>query len=116
MGIGDLPQQRARRSKGRRYFFNLMVVGESGLGKTTFLNTLFNAPLNEQTQRNLAATKTVAITPHKFELTEQGVTLHLTVVDTPGFGDELNRSQKYPFSHSALNPLLTSLIIATRNT
>jgi septin family protein len=30
-----------------------------------------------------------------YELEEEGVTLHLTVVDTPGFGDALNREEKY---------------------
>jgi len=29
------------------------------------------------------------------ELVENGVTLNLTVVDTPGFGDQLNREHKY---------------------
>ncbi|KAI9364880.1 Septin-domain-containing protein [Zopfochytrium polystomum] len=73
-----------------------MVVGESGLGKTTFMNTLFNAPLNDQkVQKNLSALKTVAITPTTYELIEDGVTLHLTVVDTPGFGDQLNRETNF---------------------
>lgn len=73
-----------------------MVAGESGLGKTTFMNTLFNAPLNEERgQRNLSANKTVGIQPHSYELVEDGVTLHLTVVDTPGFGDQLNRETNF---------------------
>ena len=29
------------------------------------------------------------------ELNEDGVTLHLTVIDTPGFGDQLNRETKF---------------------
>lgn len=33
---------------------------------------------------------TVNITPHTYELSENGITLLLTVVDTPGFGDSLN--------------------------
>ncbi|KAJ3086240.1 Septin-6 [Quaeritorhiza haematococci] len=96
LGIGDLPVQRVRRSKRRPYVFNIMVVGESGLGKTTFMNTLFNASLTEQkVQKNLSATKTVAIQPTTYELVEDGVTLHLTVIDTPGFGDQLNRETNF---------------------
>lgn len=46
LGISDLPVQRQRRSKHRPYLFNVMVVGESGLGKTTFMNSLFNTDLS----------------------------------------------------------------------
>lgn len=35
------------------------------------------------------------MTPHRFELEENGITLHLTVVDTPGFGDSLNREENF---------------------
>ncbi|KAJ3071280.1 hypothetical protein HDU98_005590 [Podochytrium sp. JEL0797] len=96
LGIGELPAQKVRRSKRRPYIFNIMFVGESGTGKTTFLNTLFNAPLNEHTSpKHLASVKTVAITPVTYELVEENVTLHLTVVDTPGFGDTLNRESDF---------------------
>ncbi|KAJ3408248.1 54S ribosomal protein L39, mitochondrial [Chytridiales sp. JEL 0842] len=113
LGIGHLPAQRVRRSKRRPYVFNIMVVGEylaarlralecylehreSGLGKTTFMNTLFNAPLNEEKNvENLGSTKTVSIQPTTYELVEDGVVLHLTVIDTPGFGDQLNRETNF---------------------
>ncbi|KAI8589277.1 hypothetical protein HDU89_008905 [Geranomyces variabilis] len=96
LGISELPVQRVRNSKRRPYSFNIMVVGESGLGKTTFMNTLFNAPLTEdRNARTLSASKTVAIDPTTYELTEDGVTLQLTVIDTPGFGDQLNRETNF---------------------
>ncbi|KAI9350203.1 septin B [Obelidium mucronatum] len=98
LGIGHLPAQRVRRSKRKPYVFNLMVVGDSGLGKTTFLNSLFNAPLSEDissTKKSLAETKTVNMQPTTYELVEDGVILHLTVVDTPGFGDQLNRESDF---------------------
>ncbi|KAJ3115293.1 hypothetical protein HK100_001407 [Physocladia obscura] len=73
-----------------------MVVGDSGLGKTTFINTLFNAPLNEdKSPKHLSSVKTVAITPVTYELFEENVMLHLTVIDTPGFGDGLNRESNF---------------------
>ncbi|KAJ3294934.1 Septin [Rhizoclosmatium globosum] len=99
LGIGHLPAQRVRRSKRKPYVFNLMVVGDSGLGKTTFLNSLFNAPLSEdaakQPKKPLAETKTVTMEPTTYELVEDGVILHLTVIDTPGFGDQLNRESDF---------------------
>ncbi|KAF9996411.1 hypothetical protein BGZ80_005901, partial [Entomortierella chlamydospora] len=69
-----------------------MVVGESGLGKTTFMNTLFNTDLKEEIlPRNPQHTQTVQIQPSHYELVEDGVALNLCIVDTPGFGDQLNR-------------------------
>lgn len=71
-----------------------MVVGESGLGKTTFMNTLFNTDLKEDIQpKKIHSTQTVEIQPSYYELVEDGVLLTLCVVDTPGFGDELNRER-----------------------
>ncbi|KAI7825116.1 Septin-type guanine nucleotide-binding (G) domain-containing protein, partial [Gamsiella multidivaricata] len=67
-------------------------VGESGLGKTTFMNTLFNSDLKEEIlPRNPQHTQTVQIQPSHYELIEDGVLLNLCIVDTPGFGDQMNR-------------------------
>lgn len=72
------------------------------MGKTTFMNTLFNAPLNEEINPKQLAGKTMEITPTTYEINEDGVVLHLTVVDTPGFGDALNREQKYVYANTQL--------------
>ncbi|KAF9383061.1 Septin-6 [Podila verticillata] len=92
LGLESLPGQRFTKVKRTSFGLNLMVVGESGLGKTTFMNTLFNTDLKEEIlPRNPQSTQTVQIQPSHYELEEDGVTLNLCVVDTPGFGDELNR-------------------------
>jgi septin 7 len=78
-----------------------MVAGESGLGKTTFINTLFDAPLKEQWERKTVTDHpTVHIQSNVYQLTEKDergkdVALQLTVIDTPGFGDALNRETKW---------------------
>jgi hypothetical protein len=60
------------------------------------MNTLFNASLTEKREnRSLFETKTTQIAPRSFELNEEGVSLTLTVVDTPGFGDQMDRSKEY---------------------
>ncbi|CDK25832.1 unnamed protein product [Kuraishia capsulata CBS 1993] len=70
-----------------------MVVGESGLGKSTLINTLFNRELYaEKEARNPGdePASSVRIETVSTDIEENGVKLHLTVVDTPGFGDALN--------------------------
>ena len=84
---------RPRKGKENPFVYNLMVAGESGLGKTTFLNTLFNSDLYQIHPRS---SPTLQVDATTFDVDEEGVRLHLTVVDTPGFGDALDRSTKYP--------------------
>ncbi|ORZ28601.1 Septin-domain-containing protein [Lobosporangium transversale] len=94
LGLETLPGQRFTKVKRKAFDLNLMVVGESGLGKTTFMNTLFNSNLKEEIPvKKIHSSQTVEITPSYYELVEDGVLLNLCVVDTPGFGDELNRER-----------------------
>ncbi|RKP20565.1 Septin, partial [Rozella allomycis CSF55] len=99
VGVDNAPKQYVSRQRRRPYAFNVMVVGESGLGKTTFINTLFHSVLKEQKCRPLESTKTVEINAKSYDLTESGVHLRLSVIDTPGFGDRMNR-------YEDLNPII----------
>jgi septin 7 len=75
-----------------------MVVGESGLGKSTLINTLFNTtlyPPHVPTPPSSERAKTVAIESIGADIEENGVRLHLTVVDTPGFGDFVNNDDSW---------------------
>ncbi|XP_075912802.1 septin-2-like isoform X2 [Petromyzon marinus] len=70
-----------------------MVAGESGLGKSTLINSLFLTDLYPERTIPSAAEKisrTVEIEASTVEIEERGVKLRLTVVDTPGFGDPIN--------------------------
>lgn len=70
-----------------------MVLGESGLGKSTLINSLFLTDLYPERQISTASEKikkTVNIEASTVEIEERGVKLRLTIVDTPGFGDSIN--------------------------
>lgn len=64
------------------------------MGKTTFMNTLFNTDFTADITPEKPI-KTVAITPVTYELTEEDTNLHLCIIDTPGFGDRVNRADEY---------------------
>ncbi|KIY65147.1 Septin [Cylindrobasidium torrendii FP15055 ss-10] len=98
VGFANLPNQVHRKSVRKGFQFTTMVVGESGLGKSTLVNTLFNTtlyPAKEPLPPSAERPKTVAIESIGADIEENGVRLHLTVVDTPGFGDFVNNDDSW---------------------
>ncbi|BFZ13018.1 hypothetical protein BsWGS_16059 [Bradybaena similaris] len=94
VGFANLPNQVYRKSVKRGFDFTLMVVGESGLGKSTLINSLFLTDLYsvEYPGPSHRIQKTVKVDTTQVTLKEGGVQLRLTIVDTPGFGDAVDNS------------------------
>ncbi|WRT64179.1 uncharacterized protein IL334_001108 [Kwoniella shivajii] len=99
IGIANLPNQRHKITSQHGAHFTIMVVGESGLGKTTLINTLFAteicAPRNYRQRFAKQLDKTTEIEILKADLEERGFNIKLTVVDTPGFGDYVNNRDSW---------------------
>ncbi|PIL31679.1 hypothetical protein GSI_06382 [Ganoderma sinense ZZ0214-1] len=96
VGFANLPNQVHRKSVRKGFQFTAMVVGESGLGKSTLINTLFNTtlyPPKVPIPPSAERPSTVAIESISADIEENGVRLRLTVVDTPGFGDFVNNDE-----------------------
>ncbi|KAI2667503.1 Septin-2 [Labeo rohita] len=82
VGFANLPNQVHRKSVKKGFEFTLMVVGESGLGKSTLINSLFLTDLYPERVIPGAAEKierTVQIEASTVEIEERGVKLRLTV-------------------------------------
>ncbi|KAH0625561.1 hypothetical protein JD844_015130 [Phrynosoma platyrhinos] len=74
----------------------LCPLGESGLGKSTLVNSLFLTDLYKDRKLLNAEeriSQTVEIVKHTVDIEEKGVKLKLTIVDTPGFGDAVNNTE-----------------------
>lgn len=123
VGFANLPNQVHRKSVKKGFEFTLMVVGESGLGKSTLVNSLFLTDLYPErvipdsvgkcrvvfytVDSRISPTKpttrlpaekqkqTVKLEANTVEIEERGVKLRLTVVDTPGFGDAIDNSNSF---------------------
>ncbi|KAI0149504.1 septin [Xylariaceae sp. FL1272] len=81
--------------------FCLMVCGASGTGRTTFVNTLCSkSVLNHKDSDDADAAHVedgVKIKPItvELELDEEGTRISLTIVDTPGFGDQIDNEASF---------------------
>uniref|UniRef100_A0A671YHG8 Neuronal-specific septin-3 n=1 Tax=Sparus aurata TaxID=8175 RepID=A0A671YHG8_SPAAU len=93
IGIDTIIEQMRKKTMKTGFDFNIMVVGHSGLGKSTLVNTLFKSQVSRKSAgwaRDDKIPKTVDIKAVSHVLEEGGVKMKLTVVDTPGFGDQIN--------------------------
>ncbi|GES63476.1 septin spn3 [Aspergillus terreus] len=81
--------------------FCVMVCGASGTGRTTFVNTLCGKKVLEGKDADDAANahveEGVRIKPVtvELELDDEGTRISLTIVDTPGFGDQIDNEARH---------------------
>uniref|UniRef100_A0A8C4R7Y0 Septin 9b n=1 Tax=Eptatretus burgeri TaxID=7764 RepID=A0A8C4R7Y0_EPTBU len=93
VGIDAVLEQMRRKAMKQGFEFNIMVVGQSGLGKSTLINTLFKAQVSRKScnpNNEEKIPKTVEIKSVSHVIEEKGVKMKLSVIDTPGFGDQIN--------------------------
>lgn len=110
IGISELPNQVYKQiltnaNQHNEQTLNLMIVGESGLGKTSFVNTLFQTSLKERQGAyeragiddfsKKTSSKTTSIEVLRCLLEEKNFTLKLNLIDTPGYGDFINNSKAW---------------------
>ena len=99
--------------------FCLMVCGASGTGRTTFVNTLCGKRVLQGRDADDASTahieegvrikpvtvgglftrfatdERISNTSPELELDEEGTRISLTIVDTPGFGDQIDNEARF---------------------
>ncbi|KAE8578719.1 hypothetical protein XENTR_v10023743 [Xenopus tropicalis] len=89
VGIDAVLDQMRRKAMKNGFEFNIMVVGQSGLGKSTLVNTLFKSKVIRKSP-GATIPKTVELNAVSQVVEERGMEMRLTVIDTPGFGDQIN--------------------------
>ncbi|RKP04090.1 hypothetical protein CXG81DRAFT_29116 [Caulochytrium protostelioides] len=95
VGFDTITKQIERRLLKQGFALNLMVVGRSGLGKSTLVNTLFASHLVDSKAARRPNTaehhrSTIEIHNVSHLIEENGVRLRLSITDTPGYGDLIN--------------------------
>jgi len=93
VGFDSITSQIEHKLLKRGFQFNVIVVGPTGLGKSTLINTIFAAHLIDSKGRFVAdepVRQTTEIQTVSHVIAENGVKLRLNIVDTPGYGDQVN--------------------------
>ncbi|KAA0709599.1 Septin-8-B [Triplophysa tibetana] len=93
VGFDSLPDQLVSKTVSQGFSFNILCVGETGIGKSTLMNTLFNTTFENEEVSHFQ--DGVYLRPRTYNLQESNVDLKLTIVDTAGFGDQVNKEESY---------------------
>lgn len=67
--------------------------GETGVGKSTLMDTLFNTKFEGDPTKH--SQPSVQLRSSTYQLQESNVRLKLTVVNTVGFGDQINKEERW---------------------
>ncbi|KAF2625462.1 cell division/GTP binding protein [Macroventuria anomochaeta] len=96
VGFDSITKQIEKKSVKRGFQFNVICVGQTGLGKSTLINTIFASHLIDSKGRlypDEEPRTTTTIHPVSHTIEENGVRLRLNIVDTPGYGDLINNER-----------------------
>lgn len=93
VGFDSITRQIEHKLLKRGFQFNAIVVGQTGLGKSTLINTIFASHLIDskgrfESDEPVRSTTEIQAVSHVVQ--ENNVTLRLNIVDTPGYGDLVN--------------------------
>nr|XP_030140791.3 septin-12 isoform X1 [Taeniopygia guttata] len=118
VGIEAVLDQMKIKTMKTGFEFNIMVVGQSGLGKSTMVNTLFKSKVSRKSSQpgqEERIPKTVQLQSITHVIEEKGVKMKLTVTDTPGFGDQINNENCWePIINEQYERYLREEILITR--
>ncbi|CAF0952376.1 unnamed protein product [Adineta steineri] len=92
-GINNLPNQIMAKAISDGFVFNILCVGETACGKSSLLDSLFNTRL-DSTPSTHDNTR-VFLRKNTYDLFEREIRLKLTVVETAGFGDQINKDDSF---------------------
>jgi len=93
VGFDSLPDQLVNKAVRGGFTFNVMCIGETGLGKSTLMDSLFNTSFESMPADHKSPD--VKLKSRTYELEESSVRLNLTLCETVGYGDQINKEDSF---------------------
>nr|XP_028583845.1 septin-10 isoform X5 [Podarcis muralis]XP_028583846.1 septin-10 isoform X5 [Podarcis muralis]XP_028583847.1 septin-10 isoform X5 [Podarcis muralis]XP_028583849.1 septin-10 isoform X5 [Podarcis muralis] len=93
VGFDSLPDQLVNKYIQQGFCFNILCIGETGIGKSTLIHSLFNNSFDYRVSTHFQPN--VRLKAETYELRESNVRLKLTIIETVGFGDQINKEDSY---------------------
>lgn len=90
VGFDCLPEQYVSRTIRNGIVFNILVVGATGVGKSTLIDSLFNTRFPDVSTRTHNRS-CVELNVQVHELKEKQIRLRLAIAETRGYGDQINK-------------------------
>ena len=82
VGFDSLPDQMVTKSTMKGFDFNIMCIGETGIGKSTLVDALFKTNFEGDVASHRMPR--VTLNSNTYQLMESNVKLTLTIVDSVG--------------------------------
>ena len=89
IGLDRLPEQLVAKCVSKGFNFNILCIGETGIGKSTLMDTLFNTQFEWSPSTHFEPT--VRLTKNSYDLQENDCRLKLSIIETVGFGDQIDK-------------------------
>lgn len=93
VGFDKIASQYVNKVTKDGFAFNILCIGDTGIGKSTLMNTLFDTEFNLEPSTHHKSN--VTLNSNTFELIEKGIRLKLTLIETSGYGDQINKVQSH---------------------
>lgn len=93
-GFDSLPTQATDRRNIHGLAFNLLVVGPTGIGKTTLINSLFDFDYGDSPDYERSVTD-VELRVKEYRPQNKTTEMKLTIIETKGLNNQLDRSEVY---------------------
>ncbi|CAB4066995.1 SEPT6_8_11 [Lepeophtheirus salmonis] len=93
VGFDSLPYQLVHQNVNAGFTFNILCIGETGLGKSTLMDSLFNTSFKAGPSTHRVPS--VKLRSNTYYLEEKNVKLKLTLCDTEGYGDQINKEDSF---------------------
>lgn len=101
VGFDTLPDQIVSKCTSDGFTFNILCIGETGIGKSTLVDTLFNTKFDWISASHHEPK--VRLSKNTYDVQESSCRLKLSIIETVGFGDQIDKDDTHQILSSYID-------------